>query len=262
MKRLLIWSAAGIVLAGVAASAWLWNENRFAVMAMRADPAQLPANTALFEHLTREGRGIFQKDCAVCHGANAKGDRVKGTADLTDDDYLYGEGELAQTEQTILYGIRSGDPKGWNLAYMPAFGTANPYGPYKLDPLTPGEIDNLAAYLSEASKTSTSSQTHGVPPSPAALSPAAQAGYALYDSKGCWDCHAADRGGDGAIGAPNLVDKVWLYGTGSKADIAHTLTEGRKGQMPAFFRKLTARQVRAVSAYVYSLQSHKKVSGS
>ena len=43
---------------------------------------------------------------------------------------------------------------------------------------------------------------------------------------------APDGKGNPALGAPNLTDKIWLYG-GSEADIIETITNGRNGQMPA-----------------------------
>jgi cytochrome c oxidase cbb3-type subunit 3 len=40
-----------------------------------------------------------------------------------------------------------------------------------------------------------------------------------------------------AMGAPNLTDKVWLYG-GSEATIIETISKGRNGMMPAIDQTL------------------------
>ena len=59
------------------------------------------------------------------------------------------------------------------------------------------------------------------------------------------------------MGAPNLTDKVWLYG-GSEATIIETITKGRNGVMPAMTQTLgtTSNQeakLHLLAAYVYGL---------
>jgi cytochrome c oxidase cbb3-type subunit 3 len=73
------------------------------------------------------------------------------------------------------------------------------------------------------------------------------------DKGGCYDCHARDARGDGAIGAPNLTDSIWLYGDGGARWIYDSIAYGRAGVMPAWADRLSPAQVRAVSLYVYSL---------
>ena len=70
----------------------------------------------------------------------------------------------------------------------------------------------------------------------------------------CAACHGA--GGSGVVGLfPNLVDDAWLWG-GSVEDIEQTLTQGRRGFMPAFERSLSEDQIDAVANYVLSLSGH------
>jgi cytochrome c oxidase cbb3-type subunit 3 len=73
---------------------------------------------------------------------------------------------------------------------------------------------------------------------------------AIADARGpsiyrthCASCHGADRKGNTHIGAPDLTDAVWLYGTGRALDIEQTILYGiRSGhgkshnmtEMPAF----------------------------
>jgi cytochrome c oxidase cbb3-type subunit 3 len=42
----------------------------------------------------------------------------------------------------------------------------------------------------------------------------------------CAQCHGADMHGNRAIGAPNLLDKVWLYDNGNVSDIERTILYG------------------------------------
>jgi cytochrome c oxidase cbb3-type subunit 3 len=76
----------------------------------------------------------------------------------------------------------------------------------------------------------------------------------------CAACHGRD--GKGRANYPDLTDKDWLWGA-EPAHIEQTMRvgvntahpESRLGQMPAFGRDdmLSAEQVKAVAAYVYSL---------
>ena len=54
------------------------------------------------------------------------------------------------------------------------------------------------------------------------------------------------------MGAPNLTDNVWLYGS-SFAQIQQTLRYGRNGRMPAREAILGHDKVHLLAAYVYSL---------
>ncbi len=50
----------------------------------------------------------------------------------------------------------------------------------------------------------------------------------------CAACHGADLRGNTALGAPNLADRVWLYGTGRVYDIERTILFGiRSGNSKA-----------------------------
>jgi len=54
---------------------------------------------------------IFQKECSSCHGVDARGDRTKGSPNLTDADWLYG-GDRASIRRTI-FGPRNGIMPAW-----------------------------------------------------------------------------------------------------------------------------------------------------
>jgi cytochrome c oxidase cbb3-type subunit 3 len=57
-----------------------------------------------------------------------------------------------------------------------------------------------------------------------------------------------------ALGAPNLTDKVWLYGS-SESTIMETITKGRTNQMPAWKEFLGDEKVHVLAAYVLSLST-------
>lgn len=54
------------------------------------------------------------------------------------------------------------------------------------------------------------------------------------------------------MGAPNLTNKSWLYGS-SEATIIETVTHGRSNKMPAFGEFLGEDKAHMLAAYVLSL---------
>jgi len=65
----------------------------------------------------------------------------------------------------------------------------------------------------------------------------------------CAACHGIEGTGNPLLGAPSLVDDVWLYG-GDVDTIRTTLREGRNGRMPAFGDKLDDAQIRLLVAWL------------
>ena len=161
------------------------------------------------------GQRLFLTYCAQCHGSDARG--TKGFPNLTDKDWLFG-GSPERIKETIAQGRN---------ALMPAKGV-------KPD-LTEDEIKDLAHYVRSLS---------GL----AADSLRVHRGKPLFGAA-CAACHGAD--GTGNVGlAPNLSDKVWLYGS-SEATIIETISKGRVNQMPAFGDFLGEAKVHLLTAYVY-----------
>jgi cytochrome c oxidase cbb3-type subunit 3 len=87
-------------------------------------------------------------------------------------------------------------------------------------------------------------------------------------AKHCAECHGADMRGNPAIGAPNLADKVWLYGDGGVFEIERTILYGiRTGNsksrsvtdMPAFGQRgvLSDADIRNVVQYVLKLSGRR-----
>jgi len=158
------------------------------------------------------GRSLFANYCAQCHGSTAQG--ARGFPNLTDSDWLWG-GEPAQIEMSIKNG-RSG--------IMPALGAA-----------LGDNVDAMVAYvqgLSDGRDTSSPAHTQ----------------YMTF----CIACHGPEAKGNPMLGAPNLTDDVWLYGS-SAAAIRQTLMEGRNGVMPAHADLIGPDRARILAAFVYSL---------
>jgi cytochrome c oxidase cbb3-type subunit 3 len=162
------------------------------------------------------GKRLFLTYCMQCHGSDARGSR--GFPNLTDNDWLYGS-----SGEQITASITNG-----RHGVMPAHAH-----------LGTEAIDNVANYVMSLSGGQ-------VEPAKAA------AGKQVFDTMGCAGCHGMDGKGNQMIGAPNLTDKVWLYG-GSPGIIKQTITKGRGGVMPAHKDLLGKDKIHLLAAYVDSL---------
>jgi cytochrome c oxidase cbb3-type subunit 3 len=235
---LLIGIAAAIAVLGI--GIWAAQRNAIRARLMISNPDSISGDAELNRYALSEGRHAFAAHCASCHGRHLEGDRQLGIPNLADNDWLYGTGRVSEIERIILYGIRSGHPKAWNLASMPAYATPNPYKAYKIEPLTPREVNDAAAYLYAF---------RHKPPDP----DAAARGAKVFSKTGqCFDCHGPDARGDPAIGAPDLTDATWLYGDGSLPSIALSIADGRAGACPAWSDRLSPATIRAIALYVYA----------
>lgn len=232
-------AAAGALLASVAAGGIAVRAHEDQEAVLRADPGRILSDPALRRTALAKGRVVFGDHCASCHGAAGKGNQALGVPDLTDDDHLYGSGTVAQTEDIVRYGIRAYNKRGWNLAIMPAYATALPDPAEPLPPQTPAQVESLTQYLLSFSGRATDPE-------------GARRGRAAYEAAGCWDCHGHDAMGETAIGAPDLADRIWLYG-GSHDQIYRTIARGRAGTSPAFIDTLSPAEIRDVAAYAASL---------
>ncbi|MGY4310092.1 cytochrome c oxidase cbb3-type subunit 3 [Bradyrhizobium sp. USDA 4369] len=174
-----------------------------------------------------KGKTVFGDNCAACHGTGAAG--AKGFPNLNDDDWLWG-GSLEQIQQTLLYGVRSGHPKT-REGQMLAFG--------KDGVLKPAEIITVANYVRELAGLPTRQGYD------------AKAGAKIF-AENCAACHGDNAKGNPEVGAPNLTDKIWLYGS-DEATLIETITNGRAGVMPAWEGRLDPTTIKAMAVYVHSL---------
>jgi cytochrome c oxidase cbb3-type subunit 3 len=223
-------------------AAVLWRQTAVEARLSRTDPNSLPKDPALIAFAGGRGEALYQTYCTNCHGAGGRGDPGRGVPDLSDADWLYGTGSVGDIEQIIMYGIRSYHPKAWNLAIMPAYGTVqpSPRDP-NIPPLSPANIRDLVEFLFREQGR-------------AADGAAAARGGALFrGAGGCYDCHAPDAKGDPAIGAPNLTDRITLYGDGSRDALTMSISYGRHGVCPAWESRLSPVGIRELALFVYSL---------
>jgi len=192
-----------------------------------ASLAEIEKDPSLLALVRASGKTVFADNCAPCHGTGAAG--AKGYPNLNDDDWLWG-GSLDQIMQTIQFGIRSGNPKA-HEGQMLAFGRDGI--------LKPEEIVTVANYVRSLSGLS--------------MEPGfdAAAGKKIFDEN-CAACHGKDGKGNQEMGAPNLTDQIWLYGS-DEATIAETITNGRAGVMPAWTGRLDPLTIKALTVYVHSL---------
>ena len=172
------------------------------------------------EEAVEIGRRIFLNVCFACHGSDAGGS--PGYPNLTDSDWLYGG-----TPEAIKHSIAEG-----RSGVMPAFSGS----------MSEAQIVELTTYVKAFS-------------SPDASVAKSEKGAQLYQTY-CVACHGAEGKGNQLLGAPDLTDKVWLYGS-SKKVIARTIREGRNGIMPAHKDILPESKIHLVSAYIYSLSNKK-----
>ena len=82
-----------------------------------ASVADIVNNPELLDFAHAQGRVAFANNCAPCHGAGGGGG--KGYPNLNDDDWLWG-GKLAEIEQTVRHGARSGDEQGHRATCRPS----------------------------------------------------------------------------------------------------------------------------------------------
>jgi cytochrome c oxidase cbb3-type subunit 3 len=194
----------------------------------KSDLDAITANPDLLSFALAGGEAAFGDNCAPCHGRGAQGGF--GYPNLRDDDWLWG-GTLAAIHQTITHGIRANDPKTRSPgAQMPAFG--------KTGVLQEPQIADVAEYVLSLSGRADDKE-------------AAERGSKIFAST-CAPCHGPEGKGNQAIGAPNLTDELWLYGS-DKATIMNTIRGGRGGVMPAWGGRLDLETIKELAVYVHSL---------
>ena len=170
------------------------------------------------------GQAVFQTFCAQCHGAGANGS--KGYPSLIDDDWLWG-GTIEDIHTTISYGARYESNLDTRISEMPAFGEF----------LSKEEIGGIVEYVGSLSGINGAVAT-------------AENEMLFLDN--CAACHMDDGTGDRFVGAPNLTDAIWLYGS-DPATLTDTVTFARAGVMPAWEGRLSESQIRQAAVYIHSL---------
>lgn len=166
------------------------------------------------------GRRIYASNCAVCHGADARGSF--GFPNLTDEEWLWGNTD--EDILTTILGGRNAYMNGWQ------------------DILGDEGVSEATEYVLQLEG------REGIDEE------LAEKG-AVHFNTFCVACHGVDGKGLKIFGAPNLTNEIWLYGN-SRSRIAHVIRHGRNGVMPAFEQRLGKDKVHIVSGYVRSLSNN------
>jgi len=155
---------------------------------------------------------LFNQNCAACHGYEAQG-QASLFPSLRDDEWQWGDAP-EQIETSIRHGRK---------AVMMSWQTA----------LKDEGVENVSDYILNGLGTSDSASHAG------------QAQYNLF----CMACHGEKGEGNPLIGAPNLINDIWLYG-GSMAAISESIAHGRQGEMPAYDTRLDDVQIKILIAWL------------
>lgn len=159
----------------------------------------------------RAAQGIFNRNCAVCHGYDAAG-QANAFPSLTDEEWQWG-GTAEQLEESIRNGRN---------ALMVAWAqTIDEQG-----------IEQVTDYVATLGTESS----------------AGHPGREVY-MQYCVACHGPTGDGQPALGASKLNDRIWLYG-GTREAIHASIAEGRTGVMPAFGGRLDDAQLRMLVAWL------------
>ena len=164
------------------------------------------------------GQRLFLTYCAQCHGSDARG--AKGFPNLSNTFWHWG-GEPETIKETITMG-RTG--------MMP------PLGPV-LGAEGTKDVANFVRSLSGLAHDSLR----------------AQRGKELFEVN-CVACHGPEGKGTPVMGAPDLTDEEWLWGS-AEASIIETVTNGRTNQMPTFGEFLGEDKVHLLAAYIWGMSN-------
>jgi cytochrome c oxidase cbb3-type subunit 3 len=174
------------------------------------------AAVAADERGRQMGARIFLNNCAQCHGSDGRGSR--GFANLTDNEWQWG-GSADAIKTSIAAG---------RTAAMPPMAAA--LGGVE-------DVTDVAHYVLSLSDSAHDS---------------VRAARGKDKFAACAACHGPEGKGNPALGAPDLTNKIWLYG-GSVATITETITRGRGGVMPAWKGALSEAEIHLAAAYVHWL---------
>jgi cytochrome c oxidase cbb3-type subunit 3 len=173
---------------------------------------EILADDEMRSYAVGSSKVLYGDNCAACHGTGGMPPEGAGYPILANDDWLWG-GTIDKIVETLALGRQGMMPAHKNL-------------------LTEEEVDGLVQFVIDGSV--------GEP---------TEAGWQLYNDKGCVACHGADGKGVQALGSANLMDSVWRF-SGEPEEIRHTIVHGvndssdpntRIAIMPGWNEKLAVR---------------------
>jgi cytochrome c oxidase cbb3-type subunit 3 len=173
---------------------------------------EILADTEMRNYAVGSSKVLFGDNCAACHGTGGVPAQNSGYPILADDDWLYG-GDT----NTIVTSLAAGR-HGMMMSHQKT--------------LQAEEVDGLVKFVVDLSN-----------------GEATEAGWKLYNEKGCVGCHGADAKGIHELGSANLTDKIWRF-SGDPEEIRYTILHGvndpsdpltRVAIMPAWNEKLAVK---------------------
>lgn len=191
-----------------------------------ADFAEIASDETLMRHVRDTGRTLFIDNCAVCHGTRGTGG--PGFPDLAANAWLWG-GDPETIAETIRVGINSTSDET-RVSQMMAFGRDGV--------LDEGQVRSAAAYVRSLS---------GLP-----LNEADRARIedgAQVFAENCAACHGEDATGSTDVGAPDLTDAAWIYGSDAQT-VFSSVYSGRQGHMPHWEGRLSPVDIKILTLYV------------
>jgi len=188
----------------------------------KASVEEILADDTLRQFAISAGAAAFKVNCVQCHGSGAAGS--PGYPNLNDDEWLWG-GSPEDIRATIAHGIRFAGDDETRVSEMPAFA----------DILSRNEIDAVVKHVLALSSGGD----------------VADAGAEIF-AQNCAACHGDAGKGNPELGAPDLTDAIWLYGS-EPAEIAAQIRRPRHGVMPAWEARLGETAVKELTVYVHSL---------
>lgn len=188
----------------------------------KASVEDILADDTLRQFAISAGAAAFKVNCVQCHGSGAAGS--PGYPNLNDDEWLWG-GSPEDIRATIAHGIRFAGDDETRVSEMPAFA----------DILSRDEIDAVVKHVLALSSGGD----------------VADAGAEIF-AQNCAACHGEAGKGNPELGAPDLTDAIWLYGS-EPAEIAAQIRRPRHGVMPAWEARLGETAVKELTVYVHSL---------
>lgn len=175
-----------------------------------------PAELARDPVVMRSAATLFANHCGSCHGVDGAGQGQ--FPNLRDSIWQWG-GDPSAIASTIKLGRN---------AVMPAWGAV-------FDEKTLSALTEFVQKLGRSDSVVSNDSDPG----------------ATAFAQTCASCHGPNGSGNAALGAPNLTDNDWLYGSSSAA-IHTSISEGRNGVMPAHGERLSEFQQAALTAWLYA----------
>lgn len=245
-----------IAAAGLAITISVWGP----IHGHETEAAPQGKKAQVTQEILTQGKALFEKKCAVCHGAEGRGDGpakyllYPKPRDLTSGRFKIRSTTTLPTDEDLFRTITNG------LAgtSMPSWASLSEQGRWA-----------LVAYVKSLSPVFTT-QPAGQPvtiPEPPQRKPQLLAlGKKFYKEAGCFDCHGTSGKGDGPA-APTLKDE-WGYpivpydftipgkmkGGSTAKDVYRALQVGIGGTpMPSYGDALTEEQTWALVYYTLSL---------